>query len=216
MVTNVTDPPSIEPVGDLTAEVGKELSYNVMATDVDLGDTLTFSDDTEIFDIDPNTGEISFTPSGKNAGVHYVTITATDSEGKTEQAIVTFSILEAKSEAPFDYTWILLIIIVGLIAFFMGYFLKRKEGMGLPKESEEGLEPKGIEMELEKEEPKEEEKVEGLEKMPSSLPPEEEKSVEFELMEEEGIDSEVESDVSENSIEKIKSIQKEKERKEKK
>ncbi len=184
-VNNVNDPSMIEPIGGLTTVVGKAFSYTVMATDIDHGDTLTFSDDTEIFDIDPNTGEISFTPSEKDAGVHYVTITVTDEEGETNQTTVPFTILEAEAEEPFDYTWILLIIIVGLFAFFIGYFIRRKEERELPKE--EGIEePEEIEMELLEEEKPPEEEGEDLKKEIVKQPSEDEEIFEFETIEEEG------------------------------
>ncbi len=187
-VNNVNDPPLIGQIEGLTVVAGKPFSYTIGATDVDHGDTLTFSDDTEIFDIDSNTGEISFTPSGKDAGVHYVTITVTDEEGVITQTTVTFTILEAEAEEPFDYTWILLIIIVGLIAFLVGYYMKGREETEPPKEEQgKDLEPEEVEMELLEEEPKEEERVEEFEKAPPPPPPPEKEGIpEFEPIEDEG------------------------------
>ncbi len=180
-VSNVNDPPLIEPMGGLTVVVGKAFSYTVMATDVDYRDTLTFSDDTEIFDIDSTTGELSFIPSEKNVGVHYVTITVTDGDGETDQITLTFNILGQKEEEPFDFTWILLLIIVGLVAFLIGHMMKRKEEMGIPDEKEELMEPEEIEMELLEEKPLEEEKEKGLEKEPPPPPPQKEEGMEKEV-----------------------------------
>jgi hypothetical protein len=190
-VNNVNDPPLIDLIEGLTMVASKPFSYTVGATDVDYGDTLTFSDDTELFNIDPDTGEISFTPTEKNAGVHYVTITVTDGEGESDQMTLTFNILGRKGQEPFDFFWILLLIIVGLAAFFIGNMMRGKGEIGLPEEKEEDLEPEEIEMELlEEEKPPEEENGEELEKAPPSS--EEEESVEFEVIEEEAFEPESE------------------------
>ncbi|UCF08538.1 MAG: right-handed parallel beta-helix repeat-containing protein [Thermoplasmata archaeon] len=213
-VNNVNDAPSVEGAGVMTLEAGKAFSYSVTATDVDYEDTVTFSDDTDLFDIDPNTGEISFTPGKKDGGFHYVTITVTDGEGETDQMTFTLHVLEAEEEEPYDFTWVLLLVIVGLVAPFIGHLMSRRRETQLPEEEEERSEPEEIEMELSDEEPEEVEgnseseeiemvvsdevpeedvKGEGEEKEVTQSPSEEEEIFEFETMEEEGLEDEKES-----------------------
>lgn len=72
--------PVIQPIGNLTANVGEELVYNVQATDP--SETfLVFLDDTSLFNIHPLTGEIRFTPTLR--GNYSIKITALNSEGHT-------------------------------------------------------------------------------------------------------------------------------------
>ncbi|UCG69456.1 MAG: putative Ig domain-containing protein, partial [Thermoplasmata archaeon] len=197
-VNNVNDPPIIEPIGGLTATMGKDFSYTVTATELDHGDILTFSDDSEIFDIYQNTGEISFTPTSKDIGVHYVTLTVTDLEGESDQITFTFNILGEKEEEPFDFTLILLLIIVGLAAFFLGYMMNRSMKKGPPEEKEEeqegDQEQEEIEMELLEEKPDKEYEGEEIEKEfpPPPPPPQEEgENLEEEIVEQSSEDEEM-------------------------
>jgi PKD repeat protein len=138
-VTNVNDLPTIDPVEDLILLEGSPFTYTISASDVDLGDTLAFSDDTQLFDINPETGVISVTPSEDDVGTHQVTITVTDSEGGTDQIQVTITVLEkAKepSEDPGDFMWILWVLVAGLIAFLAGFFLRGKDEEEPPEETE--------------------------------------------------------------------------------
>ncbi len=76
-------PPSIGAIPNQTAQEGVAFLYGVNATDPDLdsGDSLTFSDNCPVFDINPSTGKISFTPKAKDAGYYNVKITVKDHEG---------------------------------------------------------------------------------------------------------------------------------------
>ncbi len=125
-ILNVNDPPEIEALDTITAEVGVDFKYTVYATDEDKGDSLTFSDDTDLFDIDPDTGEISFTPSEKDGGIHHVTITATDEDGQTDQVTMTFIVPEVEEDKPHGYMWVLLII-MSSIALCIIYLLWKKK-----------------------------------------------------------------------------------------
>jgi len=70
--------PIIEPIGNLTANVGQEFTYTVKATDP-ANQYLGLLDDTSLFDIHPLTGEIKFTPTLK--GNYSIKITAVNTEG---------------------------------------------------------------------------------------------------------------------------------------
>jgi hypothetical protein len=59
------------------ATVGVGYYCDIEANDTD-NDTLTFHDNTALFDIDPATGEVIFTPTAAGAGMHSITVTASD------------------------------------------------------------------------------------------------------------------------------------------
>ena len=76
-VTRIGSSPILNLIGDQTATAGTLFSKTITATDAD-DDTLTFSDNTTLFDIDSSTGIIEFTPSSGDVGTHYVKITVKD------------------------------------------------------------------------------------------------------------------------------------------
>ncbi|MEM3042640.1 MAG: C25 family cysteine peptidase [Thermoplasmata archaeon] len=83
-VRPVNDPPRIEPVPDVELEEGDYFHCVVNASDVDIGDILTFSDDTPLFEINSSTGKISFTPKRSDVGRHTITITVKDLGGLSD------------------------------------------------------------------------------------------------------------------------------------
>lgn len=92
IILNVNDDPVIvtDVPGELVAREGEPFSYTLEATDID-GDTLTWSDSSSLFDINPETGTISFTPSHYQVGTHPVTVTVSD--GNDALASVTFDLV---------------------------------------------------------------------------------------------------------------------------
>ncbi len=74
--------PKLEPIHDQVGYVGEEFYLKVNATEP-TGDLLVFLDDTSLFDINPNTGEINFTPIMK--GNYSIKITAVNFEGNDFQ-----------------------------------------------------------------------------------------------------------------------------------
>jgi len=80
-IGNFDRPPSAERVENQTTMEGARVSFEVKAWDADGGDVLTFSDDSPVFDIDPATGKVDFTPDRDDAGKHWVTITVRDQDG---------------------------------------------------------------------------------------------------------------------------------------
>ena len=79
-IIDVNDVPVLSNELPSTANEDEEFSWTMTATDMD-GDGLTWSDDTDLFDIDGATGAISFTPTQAEVGTHTVTITVVDGRG---------------------------------------------------------------------------------------------------------------------------------------
>jgi hypothetical protein len=78
-IINVNEPPTVEQVEEQIWKEDEPVLLFIVASDPDPGDILTFSDSTSIFDIDPMTGEINFTPLEMNVGHHQLRIVVTDS-----------------------------------------------------------------------------------------------------------------------------------------
>jgi hypothetical protein len=77
------------------------LNVIVTATDTADGDTLTYSDDTDLFDINTATGEISFTPTNDDVGTHKVNITVDDGATQDNTDSMTFKfVVENTNDAP--------------------------------------------------------------------------------------------------------------------
>jgi len=93
-VNNTNDGPTIDPIGDKDVKVPEYLSFTVTAHDLDApyGDTLTFSDDTPLFDIDGKTGMVFFSAIGFQVGRYVITITVTDSHAASASATFNLSV----------------------------------------------------------------------------------------------------------------------------
>ncbi|OIO64070.1 hypothetical protein COY26_04305 [Candidatus Woesearchaeota archaeon CG_4_10_14_0_2_um_filter_33_10] len=76
-VYDVENAPVLIPIGNQIAVEGELFIYDVNATDPD-DDNLTYSANTTIFIIDPNTGLINFTPTLANVGNHTINISVSD------------------------------------------------------------------------------------------------------------------------------------------
>lgn len=97
---NVNEDPVIgtEVPAQATAVEDQLFTLDLEATDGD-GDTLTWSDSSPLFDIDPATGVITFTPSQAQVGTHHVTVSVGD--GNEGLATVTFDlVVENVNDAP--------------------------------------------------------------------------------------------------------------------
>ncbi|MEK6900565.1 MAG: PGF-pre-PGF domain-containing protein, partial [Nanoarchaeota archaeon] len=78
------------PVFDLSLasqskSAGQTLTYDINCSDVD-GDTITYYDDTSLFNINISSGLISHNPSNNDAGTHTVNITCGDGESNLSQS----------------------------------------------------------------------------------------------------------------------------------
>jgi hypothetical protein len=101
-VLNVNDPPVLHlPKSHITAEVGDEIVIKVIGYDIDLNDSVQISDNTDLFDINPTTGEVSFIPKYNHIGYHRIKIIAMDEHSeKTEKELVIE--IESPPEKPLE------------------------------------------------------------------------------------------------------------------
>ncbi len=88
-ITEVNNPPYFDPpLENKTATEGISFYYDINASDQE-NDTLEFSNNnTGLFEIDPNTGVISFTPTNDDVGNHSINISVTDNNSITSSVIV--------------------------------------------------------------------------------------------------------------------------------
>ena len=96
-VNPVNNPPQVTNPGLIQAHQGTPVDIHIKATDPDAGTTLTYSDDSSLFDINSNTGEIKFTPIRSDAGNHVVKVTVSDGDLSTT---VTFTIAVTVNNRP--------------------------------------------------------------------------------------------------------------------
>lgn len=79
---------------------GYAFSLNISANaTTDEGETLTYSDNSTLFNIDSATGVISFTPADNNVGTHWVQINISDNHGTTNTSIFNFTVYN-ENDAP--------------------------------------------------------------------------------------------------------------------
>jgi len=94
LVNNVNDAPIITPLGAQEILIGEVLNLTVMAADVDMefdeAEKLTFTDDTDLFDIDFENGDIHYQPHWTQVGSYTVEIVVSDRLGT--QAQMEFSL----------------------------------------------------------------------------------------------------------------------------
>jgi hypothetical protein len=81
--------PELDFIPDFALDTNKQFEYTVTAHDQD-GDQVTFTDDSQLFDINTQTGVISFTP--RVIGAVDAMITASDGKGKTDSTTIRFDI----------------------------------------------------------------------------------------------------------------------------
>jgi len=86
--------PAIIPVANQIAQQGVLFTLRINATDVP-ADVLTFSDNTTLFDINPVTGIIQFTPTNVDVGNHSVNVTVTDDDLGSSSIIFKITVLNA-------------------------------------------------------------------------------------------------------------------------
>jgi len=92
VVINVNERPVLEQVEAQFWREDEPVFLQILATDPDKDDVLTFSDSTSIFDIDPRTGVIDFTPVQQNVGTHQLRIVVTDSGGLSADVYIDVTI----------------------------------------------------------------------------------------------------------------------------
>jgi hypothetical protein len=90
-VTNVNRPPTLEPVADQTVDENTLITLNLVGTDDDADDQLTYSSENlpEGAMLDEQSGVFSWTPTFEQSGSYNISATVTDGEAQTS---LTFSI----------------------------------------------------------------------------------------------------------------------------
>ena len=84
-VLQTADAPMLEHSEPLSVNEGEPLTHTFTLTDVDLPDDIhTFSDDTDMFDVDEVTGSFTWTPGSTEVGTHNVRVTVHDRFGLSD------------------------------------------------------------------------------------------------------------------------------------
>ena len=84
---------SLLSIPDQDVIIGYPFSYTALA----YGVNVTYTDDSSVFDIDPEAGIISFTPTQADIGISIVTITATDAYNQTASQSFVLTIADVVS-----------------------------------------------------------------------------------------------------------------------
>ena len=92
-------PVTIDHIDELNATIGYVFEYGVNAT----GKNLFYRDDTDLFEIDKDTGLISFSAEYVDSGSHTITIEVEDAEGYKEEEIFTLNIEYFGSKPIIEY-----------------------------------------------------------------------------------------------------------------
>ncbi|UCG69864.1 MAG: hypothetical protein JSV09_02245, partial [Thermoplasmata archaeon] len=129
IIENVNDPPTIIHVNEQYLTVGVPFILTIEASDVDIGDSLTFHDDTDLFEIDSDLGEISFTPKNKDVGMHYINISVEDREGEIDYMTVQFEVIGKKEAKEQDliWLWLVLALLAAVIIILMVFLTWRRK-----------------------------------------------------------------------------------------
>ncbi len=91
--------PDIEPIPDMTAYVDELFTYDVNVTGAGNG-SVTFYDYTDLFDINPSTGLIQFTPGDEDIGEYYINISVTSACGRMTDLEVFKLTIELENDPP--------------------------------------------------------------------------------------------------------------------
>lgn len=106
--------PVVYPIDDRKVTVGQTVKIQVEAEDPD-GSGIVFTDDTELFDIDPSTGLITFTPTKDQISQWYITITVSDGIDRTEETIIITVEPQEESESflglPLTMNQVLIVLV---------------------------------------------------------------------------------------------------------
>ena len=93
--------PILEDIPNFVAICGQQFTYQANASDPD-GDSLTYSDNTELFDINPQTGLIQFIPNYNDIGTHPIAITVSDGNNGSDSDGFLLDITEESDYAAFE------------------------------------------------------------------------------------------------------------------
>ncbi len=144
-------PPVLRNLYSHTFFTGKQCSFYIQANDPDINDTLVYIDDSPLFDVDLETGLVSFFPRQEDIGEHIINFTVIDGTGNrdSEQLILqikkpTTSIMSAESDEELFFVPFLMIpvLIFFIIAVELLEYSNRRKEKNNPKK---GLKPEAIE-----------------------------------------------------------------------
>jgi len=94
-VLQAADAPVLHHPGTLSGNEGEPLTHTFTLDDVDLpDDSHTFSDNTELFDVDPVTGSFTWTPGSTEVGTHSVLFTVHDRFDLSDTILVSIEVYD--------------------------------------------------------------------------------------------------------------------------
>jgi hypothetical protein len=89
-VVNKADSPVLDQPGTLHVNESEPLTHTFTASDVDLpDDVLTYSDDSDLFEVDATRGVLEWTPASNQVGTHNFRVTVTDRFGLSDTVQMT-------------------------------------------------------------------------------------------------------------------------------
>lgn len=122
VIKNTNDAPVINIFGDITTIEGEPFNYKVIANDIDIGDNLMFSVDSEFFEMGIKSGTLSYASDHVvKQGSYRITITVWDSNGTKDQKTLNILVLP-KSGGQRDYT-ISIVLSISIVIICISYFL---------------------------------------------------------------------------------------------
>jgi WD40 repeat protein/predicted transcriptional regulator len=94
--------PVLDPIGNQEVTEDESFFLTVSASD---DDQLIFTDDSLLFDINSDSGQISFTPTNDDVGEHTVTITAYDGKGGMDNETFILTVINVDDPPVPDIRW---------------------------------------------------------------------------------------------------------------
>jgi WD40 repeat protein/predicted transcriptional regulator len=94
--------PVLDEIGNKDILEDELFTYTVTAVD---DDTVYFSDDSELFDINSGSGQISFTPTNDDVGEHEITITVNDGKGGVDSETFTLTVINIDDPPLPFFNW---------------------------------------------------------------------------------------------------------------
>jgi hypothetical protein len=110
---------------EFSAEAGEKFRLDVIVSDPDPGDRLVFWDNTNLFDIDADTGRIEFTPGEGDAGTHTITIFVSDGNLTVEKTI-TLTIEGTDTGLTILAIMIIIILVIGVFMVILVFMVHRR------------------------------------------------------------------------------------------
>ncbi|MEA3378510.1 MAG: hypothetical protein U9Q69_02610 [Nanoarchaeota archaeon] len=107
-IYNVNDTPILDFILNYSTNEGQELTFTVTADDEDLAipgtsEYLRFSDNSSLFNINPVTGVVCFTPGATSNGTYRINITVNDTSGLMDSQVFVINITDAAFPPVLEY-----------------------------------------------------------------------------------------------------------------